>query len=146
MIKFAENFNIPVCTTWNASDIIASNHNLFVGRPGAFAERGVNFIIQNSDLILSIGTRLPFMVTSYNSKDFGRNAFKIMIDIDINETLKDSFDIDLPIKSDAAIFLKSLNNNNEIKCNPEEFLVSFCKSLRNKYPIVDKIKRKNQNI
>ncbi len=142
LIKFAENFNIPISTTWNASDIIESNHNLFVGRPGAFAERGINFIIQNSDLILSIGTRLPFMVTSYNSKDFGRNAFKIMVDIDINETLKDSFDIDLPIKSDALIFLKTLNNNNEIKCNPEKSWLNFCKSLRNKYPIVDKIKRK----
>ena len=87
---------------------------------------------------------VPIVFSSRYILDYYKNKFSI--DIDINETLKDSFDINLPIKSDAAIFLKSLNNNNEIKCNPEKSWLTFCKSLRNKYPIVDKIKRNTHNI
>ncbi|MDG2474589.1 MAG: thiamine pyrophosphate-binding protein, partial [Paracoccaceae bacterium] len=88
LIYLAEKLNIPILTTWNATDLINSDHPLFIGRPGAFGERGANFAIQNADLIITIGTRLPFMVTGYNVMDFGRNSFKIMVDIDQAELKK----------------------------------------------------------
>ena len=72
-------------TTWNATDVIPSDFEYFIGRPGAFAKRGANFNIQNCDFYLSIGTRLPFMVTGYNKLDYARNAYKVMVDIDQNE-------------------------------------------------------------
>ena len=56
--------------------ILLSLHPSYIGRPGAFAERGTNFIIQNSDLYISVGTRLPFMVTGYNSKRFCKKSKK----------------------------------------------------------------------
>jgi hypothetical protein len=37
---------IPFALTWNASDLIESSHKSYVGRPGAFAERGSNFIFK----------------------------------------------------------------------------------------------------
>jgi acetolactate synthase-1/2/3 large subunit len=139
LIDFAENSNIPVLTTWNASDIIDSKHHLFVGRPGAFAERGANFAIQNADFILAIGTRLPFMVTSYNFKDFGRNAFKAMVDIDPYELKKLPFDIF--IQMDASDFLDNIiTRAKEFKC--DDSWLSFCKKIRKKYPIVDQQKRR----
>ena len=56
---------------------------MYFGKPGQFGERGSNFIIQNCDFYLSIGSRLPYMVTGYNPKDFARNAkFKVMVDVD----------------------------------------------------------------
>ena len=55
--------------TWNADDLISSKHKMYFGRPGAFGERGSNFIVQNCDFYLSIGSRLPFMVTGYNAKN-----------------------------------------------------------------------------
>ena len=42
---------------------------MYSGRAGAFGERGSNFIVQNCDFYLSIGTRLPYMVTGYNAKN-----------------------------------------------------------------------------
>ena len=62
--------NIPIMTTWNATDLVPSDNKMFVQRPGAFAERAANFNIQNCDLYISIGSRLPYMVTGYNKKDF----------------------------------------------------------------------------
>ena len=43
---------------------------MYFGRPGAFGRGGSNFIVQNCDFYLSIGTRLPYMVTGYNAKKF----------------------------------------------------------------------------
>ena len=74
--KIIDKYKIPFALTWNASDLIESDHPSYIGRPGAFAERGSNFIIQNCDLYISVGTRLPFMVTGYDSKDFARKAKK----------------------------------------------------------------------
>lgn len=136
--KIINKFKIPFCLTWNASSIIESNNEFFMGRPGAFAERGTNFIIQNCDLIICIGTRLPFMVTGYNSKKFANNAKKIMIDIDTNELNKKSLDLDLKILSDAKIFGKILLKKLTIfrKLSYDVDWVNYCKDIRKKYPIV----------
>jgi len=141
LVHFAECHNIPIATTWNASDIIDSNHSLFVGRPGAFAERGANFAIQNSDFILTLGTRLPYMVTSYNSRDFARNSFKVMIDIDPFELKKNDFQFDLKINMDVSVFLdKLINLKISFKSNLK--WVSKCQEIRQKYPILDLEKKK----
>ena len=109
MQKFIEKHNIPFALTWNASDLIQHNHPLFTGKPGAFSERGSNFIIQSSDLYISIGSRLPYMITGYNSNDFARNAKKIMVDIDNKELTKtNSKFIDVFIQCDALEFIKKL--------------------------------------
>ena len=141
LIHFIEKYNIPILTTWNASDIINSNHPLFLGRPGAFTERGANFAIQNSDLIITIGTRLPFMVTGYNSFDFGRNAFKAMIDIDPNELKKTDFQFDLLINLDASLFLDKLLEN-DFSYNYDPTWLSKSQKIRERYPILDQEKKK----
>ena len=102
--KLINNYQIPFALTWNASDLIESNHPNYVGRPGAFAERGTNFIIQNCDLHIAIGTRLPFMVTGYNAKDFARKAKKVMVDIDVNELKNNRTLPSIKIKCDALSF------------------------------------------
>lgn len=141
LITFAEKHNIPILTTWNASDIIKSDHKLFVGRPGAFAERGANFAIQNADFIITLGTRLPFMVTSYNSNDFARNAYKIMVDIDKNELKKSDFKFDLLINTDLTILLDNLINRN-INFKANKSWTNNCQRIREKYPILDNEKKR----
>ncbi len=147
--KIINNFKIPFCLTWNASSIIESNNEFFMGRPGAFAERGTNFIIQNCDLILCVGTRLPFMVTGYNSKKFAKNAKIIMVDIDESELDKKSLNLDLKIKSDAKdfaeILYKKLNVNKKI--NYDDEWLNYCKNIRKKYPIVlDEYKKQKKYV
>ncbi len=127
--------SIPFGLTWNASDIIPSSNKNYIGRPGAFAERGSNFIVQNCDLFLSIGSRLPFMVTGYNSKDFARNAYRITVDIDISEVNKKTIDFDLRIACDAKKFIESLSKKID-KLRISQKWLSYCKFIRKKYPIV----------
>ena len=55
---FLKKTKVPFLTTWNASDIIPSNNNLYFGRPGLFGNRIANFAIQSCDLLLILGSRL----------------------------------------------------------------------------------------
>ena len=109
---------IPVVTTWNAMDLLPYNHKLNIGRPGVVALRAPNFAIQNSDLLISIGSRLDNIITAFDSKNFAKKKKKIIIDIDKNEINKLDMKIDLKINCDAKLFLnkifnmKNLNNSN----------------------------------
>ena len=76
-IRFYKKNKMPVISSWNAADIIDNNENLYIGRPGIFGQRGANYIIQQSDLIICLGTGLGAGLTTYNFKDFGRNAKNI---------------------------------------------------------------------
>mgnify|MGYP000011646115 CR=1 FL=1 len=134
--KIINDYKIPFALTWNASDLIESSHKSYIGRPGAFAERGTNFIVQNSDFYLAIGTRLPFMVTGYNSGDFARNAKKIMVDIDDKELANTNVKLDKKICCDAKYFLKTFLKSLPKKFNPSKDWLLYCKNIRKKYPIV----------
>ncbi len=137
--KIVNDFKIPFSLTWNASDFIDNNHKYFVGKPGAFAERGTNFIVQSSDLIISIGSRLPYMVSGYNSKDFGRNAKIIVIDIDDQELKNDQIKAYMKIKSDAKKFLEllyiDLKKQKILKYDKKNW-IKYCIDIRKKYPIL----------
>ena len=134
--KIINKFKIPFALTWNATDLIESDHPNYIGRPGTFAERGSNFIIQNCDLYLSVGSRLPFMVTGYNSKDFARKAKRIMVDIDKNEIKNSRVNLDIRINCDANYFLKKLYDYMPKRIGLSAEWNNYCSSIRKKYPIV----------
>ena len=136
-LKLAEQHQVPLTTSWNADDIVSFDHDLFIGRPGAFASRGVNFAIQNADLLISIGSRLPFMITGYNSKDFARNARVVMVDIDQTELDKSCLNIFSKVRSDANDFLVALNqqlSKDQFQA-PQEW-VKHCQNWKQKYPVI----------
>jgi len=134
--KFIKKFHIPFALTWNADDFLESNHSLYIGRPGAFGSRGANFIVQNCNLYISIGTRLPYMVTGYDSKDFARHAKKkIMVDIDKRELNKKNMKIDLKIACDARYFLEKLYKYMK-NFKKNSYWINYCQKLKSKYPIV----------
>ena len=138
--KFFDKYQIPFLVTWNADDIVSSNHKMYFGKPGQFGERGSNFIIQNCDFYLSIGSRLPYMVTGYNPKDFARNAkFKAMVDIDNYELKKKNLKLNLIIESDAKYFLEELFKKlKNYKSNQK--WIDYCNYVRKKNPIlIDKM-------
>ena len=133
-IKLAEQHQIPLTTSWNGDDVVKSDHKLFIGRPGAFAARGVNFAVQNADLLVSIGSRLPFMITGYNAKDFARNARVVMVDIDQAELDKNCLNLFSKIRGDAKDFLVTLNkqlSNDSFQTNRE--WLEHCQNLKRKY-------------
>ena len=110
LLALVEKLNVPVMTTWPAMGTVGDDHPLYVGRPGSLAPRGVNFALQNADLVLCLGARLDMVTTGYDPKDFGRNARKVVVDIDPNELAKLEGAIELPICADAGDFINALSD------------------------------------
>lgn len=135
-----EALKIPVLTTWNAMDLIPSNHPLAVGKPGVVALRGPNFAVQNSDLILVIGARLENLTTAYNPEKFGRHAAKIFVDVDPNELKKFSpaMNIAKGVIADAKDFLRALlAQKSKISGEDRSSWVRRCQDWKTRYPIND---------
>ena len=137
---------VPVLLTWPAMDILPDNHKLFVGKPGSIAPRGANFVLQNADLILALGTRLDFILTGYAPEKLGRGARKIMVDIDPSELDKLKNLIDLPICIDAKSFLKGFYEKIDIyKKKNISAWHNQCQQWKQRYPVVLPEHRKNSN-
>lgn len=109
--------NIPFTLTWGAADLIRHNHKLYAGNFGVTSGRSGNFAIQNSDLIITIGTRLDTHEVGSNIKTFAREAKRVVIDVDDAEQDKYNqmgFHIDILYTADANDILKSIKKNKKI--------------------------------
>jgi acetolactate synthase-1/2/3 large subunit len=99
---------IPVATTWNGADRISSDSPIYVGRPNTWGQRSANLIIQQTDLLIAVGTRLGMQQTGFNWQEFVPLGDVIQIDIDKNELDKEHPHVAHPICADANQFLTSL--------------------------------------
>ena len=129
--------NIPVCTYWDAIDLIESDNPLYVGRAGNMGDRPGNFAVQNADLLLVIGNRLSIRNVGYNYKAWARGAEVIMVDIDEAELNKASLHVDMKIHNDAKVFLEALNKKmNSSPISNKEDWIKQCQLWKEKYPVV----------
>ena len=136
-LKMADVLGIPVVTAWNAHDVIENAHPLYSGRPGTIGDRGGNFVVQNSDLLLVVGCRLNVRQISFNWDMFAHSAYKIMVDIDPTEMDKPTLKIDKKIHADAADFMAKMLEELKDAPNsaPKEWL-TYCKDINAKYPVL----------
>jgi acetolactate synthase-1/2/3 large subunit len=129
---------IPVTTAWT-HDLIASDDPVFCGRQGSIGERAGNFTVQNSDVLLILGARLPIRQVSYNWKSFARHATKIQVDIDLAELHKPTVTPDIPVHCDARLFLEELER--QIDASGDErprhaAWLDWCRQRVERYPAV----------
>ena len=96
---------IPVMTTYNGADRFDGNASNFLGRPNTWGMRGANIVIQQSDLIIALGTRLGLQQTGFNWQEFGRDAQIVQVEIDPREIRKGHPRVDIGIAADANDFL-----------------------------------------
>jgi acetolactate synthase-1/2/3 large subunit len=97
-----DSMNWPTLLTWGAADFLEEDCDYRVGTFGTHGNRDANIIIQNSDLIISIGSRLDTKSTGSPASSFARDAKLIMVDADKKEI--DKFN-DLNRRVDLAINL-----------------------------------------
>ncbi|MGD0815845.1 MAG: thiamine pyrophosphate-binding protein [Verrucomicrobiota bacterium] len=129
---------IPVVSAWTAIDALDAEDPLYCGRAGTIGDRGGNFSVQNSDLVVVLGCRLAIRQVSYNWQSFARHAFKVQVDIDRAELEKPAMiRPDLGIQADLKDFLRTLLAELPEKSAPNraEWL-QWCKTRVAKYPIV----------
>jgi len=110
-LELVDSLNIPVVLTWAALGLLPRDHPLRLGPFGTHGSRAANFAVQNSDLVLSIGSRLDTKATGSPISTFARSAKKVAIDIDQTELDKFSefgLEMDLTIRSDAGSFIRQM--------------------------------------
>ena len=107
LLRIAEATQTPVVTAWT-HDIFDNDHQLFAGRAGSIGTRPGNFAVQNSDLVLVLGSRLNIRQVSYNWEAFAKRAEIIWVDIDSAELSKPFPDAHKKICADLKSFLPKL--------------------------------------
>ena len=131
------NLGIPLMTTWNGADRISSENPLYFGRPNTWGQRSANILIQQSDLVLAIGTRLGLQQTGFAWEEFVPNGKVIQVDIDKSELEKGHPRIEQGINSDAGEFLAALfGSANELNLEISSW-VEFCREVTSALPLND---------
>ena len=104
-MRVVEKLGIPVVTGADSIDCIYDEHPLYIGKGGNVGDRPGNFAIQNSDLVLSLGSRLSFRQVGYRFTTWAREAYVIVNDIDAEELKKPTLHVDMPVHADVKDLL-----------------------------------------
>lgn len=133
---------IPVLSTFNGIDLIATDDPLYMGRIGTIGNRSGNFVLQNADLVICVGTRNNIRQVSYGWQCFGAKAYKVVVDIDPAELAKPTVRPDLGIAADAGAFLSELGRQAAAaQLRVLDRWVSWCAERKRKFPPVLKAQR-----
>lgn len=140
-LRVVEKLGIPVVTGWNSIDLIYDTHPLYTGRAGIMGDRAGNWAVQNSDLLLSIGSRLSIRQVGYQYQSWARAAYTIIEDVDQEELKKPDLHVDMPVWADAKDLLEALERNLEEKVTEEEKKdqqewIRCCQNWKKSYPVV----------
>ncbi|NTU69605.1 thiamine pyrophosphate-binding protein [bacterium] len=136
LMQFVTKLNLPVVTTFNGVDLMADSDPAFMGRLGTLGDRAANFIVQNSDLYISIGSRNNIRQISYNWNAFARKAKKIIVDIDQAELKKPTLTPDISICADAGDFLRAMISRLDAVGSSHENhdeWISWCNERKSKF-------------
>jgi acetolactate synthase-1/2/3 large subunit len=131
LLNFAEDLQIPIATAWQ-HDLIESGHPLCAGRPGTIGTRSGNFILQASDLILVLGSRLNIRQTGFNWESFAPNAHIIWVDIDEAEMKKPFLKVHEKYQSSLFNFFEICQKIKTLPSSHSDWL-QWCKNIRVKY-------------
>ena len=148
-MRVAEKLCIPVATGADSIDCIYDEHPLYVGKGGNVGDRAGNFAIQNSDLVLSLGSRLSFRQVGYRFTTWARAAYVIVNDIDAEELRKPTLHVDMPIHADVKELLTVMEEVLDAEGTPdgaspmaEEYRnaqaewLKTCQDWKRDYPVV----------
>jgi acetolactate synthase-1/2/3 large subunit len=143
--KSLENSPIPVMTTWNGTDRISSDAKSYFGRPNTWGQRSANVILQQSDLLIALGTRLGLQQSGFNWEQFMPVGKIIQVDIDPAELGKKNPGIDFPVEANADEVLPLVLDLLESERTNDEWKswVEFSRSVKASLPISEDVNKIN---
>ncbi|NPT62608.1 thiamine pyrophosphate-binding protein [Paraburkholderia elongata] len=86
--QLVEKVGVPTLFTWASFDLLAHDHELNFGCAGGLAPTHSNKIIQSADVVIFLGTRLDLLTTAFNPQNYGKNAKRIVVELDEKEIAK----------------------------------------------------------
>jgi acetolactate synthase-1/2/3 large subunit len=130
--RFVDRMGVPVIGGSWVADNLYMEHPLYYGNSGNVGPRTGNFILQNADVILTVGNSLGFRQTGFNLAGFAPKAKIIMVDVDSEEARKPGLRIEKFIHADLKDFFTGMM---ERECGidvPGEWL-EYCAMLKDRF-------------
>jgi acetolactate synthase I/II/III large subunit len=82
VLGWLEHNEIPFVSSWNGQAYFNHGSDFYFGNIGVYGNRGANYILQNCDLLLSLGNRLDTRQRTATRQSFAAGAKVVVIDID----------------------------------------------------------------
>lgn len=128
---------VPALVSWAGIDMIDSKHPLVFGRAGVYGQRAANFILQNCDYLLTIGTRLAIPQVGYDLSELARGARIDVVDIDPQEVSKHQARIKEMIVCDATVFMNALTERlQQLVIKRKTDWLAKCNAYQDQFPWV----------
>jgi acetolactate synthase-1/2/3 large subunit len=135
-----ENLPIPVMTTWNAADRMDSRAPSYFGRPNTWGQRYANLVMQQSDLLIALGTRLGLQQTGFNWQEFVPNGEVVHVEIDGAELEKPHPNAKFKVKGDANDFIEKLLPQIHRLSSPDwREWIEFANEVKNALPLSESV-------
>jgi len=136
--QLVRTLKIPVVSSRRIGDMLINEDSIFYfGCVGANPARYANYILQNSDFMLSIGSGLRYYLTAYNDSNFAPKAERIIVNIHTAELEKLNMAGAKKITADAGDFIEAmLAYPNKTQPDRSKWL-TYCKKMKTKYPVKD---------
>jgi len=134
--EFLDRFHVPVLLTHNGMDLLPEDHPCYMGRFGPGGQRRANFCLQNSDLLLSLGTSLSIASIGFNFAGFAPKAKKVAVNIDAEELRKPTIRLHQAIVADIKTFMQAMLERSPEPFAPSRRWLDACANWRRRYPLV----------
>ncbi|OGK21881.1 hypothetical protein A3C23_00855 [Candidatus Roizmanbacteria bacterium RIFCSPHIGHO2_02_FULL_37_13b] len=146
--KLLDEFDIPILLTLNGLDLIPFSHPKLIGYFGPSGYRRANLVLQNADLIISIGASLNIASTGFNYSNFARKGKIVMVNIDKGELQKKTINVDMSIKMDGKDFIEAfIKQSSNVKLHLDPLWLTTGKLWKEKYPtIISKFKQDKKHV
>ena len=130
--RLVDKMGVPVIGGSWVADNLYTDHPLYFGNSGNVGPRTGNFILQNADVILTLGNSLGFRQTGFNLEGFAANAKIIMVDVDAEEGRKPGLNIYKFIHADLKDMMADML---EVDCQIQASAewVNYCKMLKERF-------------
>ena len=81
LLSLAEKIGVPLVGAFNGVQFVPNAHPCYAGRQGTIGDVPGNQTVQNADLVIIIGAKMPIRQTGYNIAGFAPNAKKIYVNL-----------------------------------------------------------------
>ena len=143
-LEFIDKIKIPVIGGAWVADVMYMEHPMYFGPSGNVGPRTGNFILQNADLIIAMGSSLGYRQTGFNLDGFAPDAKIIMIDADRYEAEKPGIKVELLINRPLNRFFSEISEYN-LKVQGADEWFAYCNMLKNKFTPYESIENLKMN-
>jgi acetolactate synthase I/II/III large subunit len=134
--EFIQMARIPVLATIAGMDLLDEKNEYNLGRFGPIGQRRANFVLQNADLLISLGASMSLASTGFNLSGFAPKATKVMINVDQGELSKPTYKPDITIACNLKDFLEiAMDEMKGIRTQPRPKWEEACQNWKLRYPI-----------